>query len=191
MALATIEDVKAVMARSLTDEDVRRMPRLLDIASARVRTFTGIDFARATTTTRLRVRNGRVRLPQPNVSAVSAVADVNANPVTFTWDAGRVVDCNPTLLNEFEINLRRARLQWVDVTYTHGYDPVPADVVGVVCDMVAVALDAPPENGGLQSSTVGPWTDTYRASYPGVMLTQTMKDTLTNYMTPVGTASIT
>lgn len=190
-ALAELSDLKAVMRRGLTEDDIRRSDRLFDIASERVRTFTGVHFTQATTTKRVRVRNGRARLPQGPVSAVSAVVDVDDNPVSFEWYGGQVVDCNPTLINAFELNLRRRAVQWVDVTYTHGYATIPADVVGVVCDMVAAALDSPPEEVGEQSETLGPFTRTVGSQFPGgIRLTQSMKDSLLPYMATAGTATV-
>lgn len=76
------------------------------------------------------------------------------------------------------------------VTYTHGYDPIPADVIGVVCDLAAAALDTPPEQSGVQSETLGPFSMSSGSKYPGVLLTQAMKDSLAPYTAPVGTAQV-
>lgn len=190
-ALATIADLRNVMERALGQDDNRRAPQLLDIASQRVRTFTGQHFTAETTTDRVRVRNGKARLSQSPVTAVTAVRDMNGNDVAYEWFAGQVVDCNPTLLNAFEVNLRRTRLQYVDITNTHGYETIPADVVGIVCDMVATALDSPPETIGVQSETVGPFSVANSAQFAGgVRLTQTMRDALMNYTSPAGTANV-
>lgn len=192
-ALATVAQLKNVMLRDLGADDLRRAPQLLAIASTKVRTYTGVNFTSTTETKRLRVRAGKVRLPQAPVTAVSGVVDMDGNTVSHEWYAGRVVDCNPTLLNEFEINLRRIPVQWVDVTYTHGYDPIPDDVVGVVCDMVAAALDSPPEGAPVVSETMGPFSESHGTTgsgVGGVQLTQTMRDALFPYMSPAGTVTV-
>ena len=48
VALADTEDLQAVMRRQMETSDLERAPRLLDIASQRVRTFTGLEFTLAT-----------------------------------------------------------------------------------------------------------------------------------------------
>lgn len=187
-ALATTTDLRRVMQRELSTTDLNRATFLLDIASQQVRTFTGQTFTLTTETKRLRVRNGRVRLPQAPVTAVASVEDMDGNSVQFEWWAGQVVDCDPVLLNDFEINGRRQRLQWVDVAYTHGYTAIPDDVIGVVCDAVAVALDAPPEQVGVQQEQLGDYSVTSGMNAPGgVRLTQTMRDRLWNYSAHAGT----
>lgn len=189
-ALADTTQLKAVMGRDLTGGDVERAKVLLDQASAKVHAYTGLAFTQATTTIRVKVRNGKARLPQWPVTAVTAVTDMDGNTVSFEWWSGQTVDCNPTLLNEFEINLRRISPKWVDVTYTHGWAEVPDDVVGVVCDMAAAALDNPPEAGSLTGETVGPFSQQHGSIYAGVLMTQAMRDTLAHYLTGVGTAPI-
>jgi hypothetical protein len=190
--LATPQDLAQVMARDLTADEQTRASKLLAIASARVRTYTGRNFTQVTETVRLRVRDGRVRLPQSPVTAVSAVAVPAGTAIAFSWVAGEVVDCNPGTLNAFELEPFRTRLQWVDVTYTHGYTTVPADVVGIVCDIAASALSSPPEESGVQTETLGPFSTSYGSSYPGgVRLTQAQRDALGSYMTVGATASTT
>lgn len=191
MALATIQDLTAVMARDLSGTDLPRAQRLLEIASARVRTFTGQTFEYAETTDRLPVRNRKVRLPQRPVIDVSAVTDINDVAISFEWLGGNVVDIFTTVLNEWEIEPRRTRLRAVKVTYEHGYEAVPDDVVGIVCDMTAAALDSPPEQVGVQTETIGPASVSYGSQLPGgVRLTQSMRDALLPYCAPVGTAQV-
>lgn len=190
-ALASIDDLAKVMRRGLDAGDRVRATRLLEIASQRVRTFVGLEFTEATTTVTVPVRNRRARLPQRPVTAVAAVTDPNDNPVAYEWNGRQVVDLAPAVLNEFELNMWRTGLRSVKVTYTHGWAPIPDDVVGIVCDMVAAALDSPPEDVGIQSETIGPYSISTGSQYPGgVRLTQSMKDALLPYMQPAGTASV-
>lgn len=190
--LADINDLKQVMATPLSGDDEARATTLLGYASAVVRTYTGQHFTQVTETVRLPVRGGRVRLPQAPVTDVSAVAVAEGSAITFSWVAGQHVDCNPSTINAFELEPFRTRLQWVDVTYTHGYATVPADVVGVVCDMAAAALASPPEDSGVQTETLGPFTTSYGTNYPGgVRLTQSQRDRLAPHMIAGGTASST
>jgi hypothetical protein len=47
----------------------------------------------------------------------------------------------------------------VRVTYTHGYDPVPADVVDAVVERVLIASRGP---GGMSQAAAGPFQATYQ-----------------------------
>lgn len=189
--LATTDDLRAVMRRPLDAADEIRAAKLLGIASQRVRTYTGSEFLASTSTVTLRVRNRKVRLPQWPVTAVTAVTDINGNAVSFEWDGLQIVDLASTLINSFEVNGWGGGLKTVKATYTHGMSEVPADVVGIVCDMVAAALDSPPEDVGVQSETVGPFSMSTGTQFPGgIRLTQSMKDALAGYRSEVGTAKI-
>lgn len=189
--LAEIDDLEAVMARALTNEDKDRAFRLLEIASKRVRTFTGQRFELTTSTVTLKVHNGRVRLPQWPVVSVASVVDLFDNAVTFEWNGLQVINVSPTRINAFEINLSATSVRTVVVTYQHGTEDIPDDVIGVVCDMTAAALDSPPEVAGIQSETVGPFSQSYTSTrFPGVLLTQPMKDALAPYMAPGGTVNV-
>lgn len=139
--LATVADLEARLGRSLDAAEVIRAEALLAGASARVRSYTGQQFEQTTTTARLRVRNGRVRLPQRPVTAVTAVADVDANAINFTWHAG-------DSLTGF------GRTGWVDVTYTHGYVAIPDDVIEVVCQMALRAFGVAADAGGYASESI-------------------------------------
>ena len=190
VALADTDDLQAVMRRQMETSDLERAPRLLDIASQRVRTFTGLEFTLATSTVTLRVRNRKVRLPQRPVVAVTGVTDTNNNTVSYEWDGLQIIDLSSAPINSFEINLWRGGLKTVNATYQHGWSTIPEDVVGIVCDLAAAALDTPPEQSGVQSETLGPFSMSSGSKYPGVLLTQAMKDSLAPYTAPVGTAQV-
>lgn len=157
-ALATVADLEARLARSLTAEETTRADALLDGASARVRSYTGQTFTQATTTDRLRVRSGAVRLPQRPVTDVTAVADMNTNDVTHTWHNGDVVYVTADVPDSWAWEPRRNGLSWVDVTYEHGYAAVPDDVIEVVCQMVLRAFGQPADGAGFTSESVGTYS---------------------------------
>lgn len=54
--------------------------------------------------------------------------------------------------------------QSVEVVYDHGYDPLPADLVGVVLGFVGRALEGDSQVGPVVSETLGPYT--YRLQAP-------------------------
>jgi hypothetical protein len=101
----------------------------------------------------IRVRRGKVKLPQRPIIAVTSVVDANANPILYSWDGIESVNVASNLDSwSFE--------PWVDgirtavVTYTHGYDPIPDDIVGVVCSIVMRALGREPVDAGITSESI-------------------------------------
>lgn len=157
-ALATVADLEARLGRSLDGgAETARAETLLDGVSARVRTYTGQQFDLATDDEqRLRVRRGRVRLPQRPVVAVSAIADVDGNDVEHTWHAGDVVHLAALgSVPRFDVEpYANGGPTWVDVTYTHGYATIPDDVVEVVCSMTLRAFGSDPSASGITQEAV-------------------------------------
>lgn len=153
-ALATVQQVSDLAETDPTDS--ARVQFLLDAASAAVRHYTGQTFTRETTTDRLRVRGGRIRLPQRPVNAVTAVATPTGIGLvensTWAFDGAETifVECVWEGLY-FPPLLPRDQL---DVTYDHGYDEIPADVVAVVCGIVLRSYGTPAETGGMTGETI-------------------------------------
>lgn len=107
----------------------------LDEASAAVREAAGVPISKATSTVSLAGTTDRwLRLPGPPVTDVTDVT-VDGDAVTdwklsdgMLWRrCGWQPDCEPVR---------------VSLTQTHGLAEVPADIVGMVCSMVAMALRA-------------------------------------------------
>lgn len=156
MALITVEDVEAHLGRPVTMPESARIDALIAAAAKNIVGYTGQTIEQAETTERLRVRRDlRVTLPQRPVNDVSAVVDVNAVAVTFTWHAGEIVELSSAVPSEFEYEARRTALEWVDVTYDHGYATVPADIAGVACQIVGRSLGTTPAEGGITAETIG------------------------------------
>lgn len=159
-ALATEAEVDSRLGRALNSVELARVPSLLTDASAAVRGYTGQQFDLATTTARLRVRRGKVVLPQRPVVDVTAVEDTDGNEVSFTWLGDDRVDLSAHPLNEWEIEPRRYGLTMVDVTYEHGYEAVPADIVAVVTNVVLRSLGRDPEAGGVSQEAIAGYSYT-------------------------------
>ena len=154
-ALATVTQLSQRLSTDITDHD--RAATLLDDASAVVRSYTGQDFTQATTTDRVQIKRGWVRLPQRPVTAVSAVEDTNNNTLLFEWLNGDRVQIQPNL-NEFSHVPWQGGIKWVDVTYTHGYATVPDDIVAVVCQIAGRAYGTSPDASALSSEGLGSYS---------------------------------
>lgn len=152
--LATQDDVEARLGRSLTLAESSRLDGLLIDGSAAVRRYVPQDFTEATTTDRLRVRNGRVTLPQRPVTAVSAVNSITGDPVLYTWEGFDSIATSPNVPDTFAWVPWVNGIKAVDVTYTHGFNPIPDDIIGVVCSIVMRALGRDPIDAGLTSESI-------------------------------------
>lgn len=145
--LASVEDLEGRLGRALSDDEADRAELLLADASATVRSYTGQQFTAATNdTARLRSRSGIVILPQRPVTAVGGVEDTDGNTIDFTWyDGDRFTLTNVTVC-------------WVDVTYDHGYDEIPEDIIAVVCQIAGRAMGTPSDQTGLSSESIGTYS---------------------------------
>lgn len=151
--LASFDDLTVRLpSGTITDED--RAEALLASASAVVRNYTGQDFTADTTTDRVKVRKGRVRLPQRPVSDVVSVADVNGNAITDYELVNDVLIVSSSVPDTWAWEPRRFSLDFVDVEYTHGYDTIPDDIIAVVCQIAARAYGTPATDAGVQSESV-------------------------------------
>lgn len=158
--LATSLDIENHLGRLLTDDELARIDAVLADASAAVRSYTGQDFTASTTTERLRVRRGSIVLPQRPTSAVAAVEDLNANGLPYQWDGLDRLLLTISNLDSFSFVPWSRPIAVVDVTYTHGYDPIPDDIVGVVCSIVTRALGRRPEDAGIQQESIAGYSYT-------------------------------
>ncbi len=154
-ALATVDQVNDLAESDPTD--TARVEFLLDAVSEAVRRYTGQTFTRETTTDRLRVKGGRIRLPQRPVNAVTAVETpagvALAENTTWSFDGLETVyvPCR-VWADLYAPPLLPADM--LDVTYDHGYTTIPADVVGIVCGVVMRVIGTPAETGGLIGETI-------------------------------------
>lgn len=152
-SLASIEQLEIALGRDV--DDVSRAKFLLDTASATVRLATGQQFDLAETTERFRIRRGYVKLSQRPVVAVSAVVDVNTNPVLFEWLGGERVKVSPNVIDDFAWEPWSSGLTVVDVTYEHGFAVIPDDIIGIVVQVAGRALGTTPDQSALQSENLG------------------------------------
>lgn len=189
--LATLADINARRATALTSAEEVRVEAILRDASAAVRGYTGQHLTEATETLRIKARTGVVRLPQRPVTAVSVVEDPDDNAISFEWwGDDRVYVGGLTPLNQWELNMRRAPVVYLDITYTHGYATIPDDIVAVVCQIAARAAGVNPEDSGKTSETITNYSYSTggAAAAGGVGMLSDERSVLDRYRRPGGTA---
>jgi hypothetical protein len=159
-ALATVDDLNAVTE---LNEPPARSERLLSMASAVVERWCKRTFHRVVddAVTVLVGTDGIMELPAPaeSVSSITSGGETVA-PVGYVADHYRV---------------NRTFGRWAagayTVTYTHGYDPIPEDVVLAVCQIVARHLTNPE---GYQSVSIGEASTVYAIPATGYVLGLTL-----------------
>jgi hypothetical protein len=154
-ALATVSQLQARLSTDIAD--VNRANQLLADASAAVRSYTGQQFTQATTTDRFKVKRGKVKLPQRPVTAVTAVEDINGNTLLFEWLGSDRVRVQPNL-DTFSFVPWQNGVEYVDVTYTHGYATVPDDIVMVVCQIAGRAYGTSADQSATSSESIGSYS---------------------------------
>ncbi len=164
MALQPLATVADLTARGLTVDpsETAIVGVYLDVASTAVREAAGSPISQTTSTITLEGEPGQwLTLPGLPISAVSSVK-VDGETVTDwrlrterLWRAAGWTGCDGP--------------SEVEVTYTHGLAVVPADIVDLVCRMVAAALASyRSEDGGtglatgnITSERIGDYAVTY------------------------------
>jgi hypothetical protein len=136
MALAPLADAASLQARGIDISNTDRINALLAAASAAVRDAAGSAISQETSTVTLWTEAARrIELPARPVESVAAV----------TLDGVAVTDYRlrgSALWRQCYWQLPDATPGELVVTFTHGYDPVPADIVDLVCSLVAAGLSS-------------------------------------------------
>lgn len=172
--LATASNVAAVLQRDVADLPAD-IDELLDLASGLVRGFCRQTISRVADDQVTLDGAGRRVLPLPELPVVSvtsvSVREVVVDPALY-WADGHGL-------------LHHLAGRWsgpVTVTYTHGHDPVPADVVAVTAQAVARQTVNP---DGVRSESVGAYAITHTTPGTGqpfgLLLTAVEQDALTVY----------
>ncbi len=158
--LLTDGDLEARLGRDLTDEEAERSPAIAEDVSASIRAYTGQTFDLEETTELVKIRRtGVAILTQRPVVSITEVKDHNDNDVTYTWiTSDDRVHLSPQVPDTFSFVPYSTPLSKVLVTYEHGYETIPAAVVGVACSVALRALGQAPTDGGMVEEQI----DSYR-----------------------------
>lgn len=145
--LATPADLAVRMGGT---PDPAHVEAALTDASATVRSYAGQTFTRVTTTDVFSHNSGpSLRLPQRPVNDVFEVVNSAGEDIGFTFIGDRLlVEVSP---------------YYFSVTYDHGYDVIPDDIIAVTCNVAARALASPPEDAGLVSRNITNYSESFGA----------------------------
>lgn len=192
--LAQFADVATRSMSPIPDSLTDFINARLTSASARICKLARQDFVKQQTTVKVRPVGGKLTLPQRPVVSVESVFVIdyqqNLVPIAMPyWDGGDEVwlDHGQTVINLAESirELFAYNTPLCQVTYTHGYDQVPDEIIDVACEMVLRALAAP-GNGAVQSQTAGPFSQTLTATGAAgaLAMTKDERETVLTYRRP-------
>lgn len=157
LPLATLADVEALHGRPLTAAERARAQVTLDAVTAQVRSWTRQQITRGTSTVTLPLDDDNtVSLAERPVRAVQAVT---LDGTALTAAAWLLSGSTLHLARPWASAHNRAPLL-AQVTYEHGHDPAPADVVNLVASRALRALQNP---DGLRQYAVGSVSVTFAA----------------------------
>lgn len=193
--LATAEDLGKMLGRTLSGDQLAQATLLLDMASDEVRGYLGGQQVTAgTSTIMVPLRRSdpyedpcraEVWLPQRPVTNVTAVTVDGDAPVRWWWADDKVF-LPYTLWRQGQ-----HRPPIVEVTYEHGYDPVPGDIRNVVLQSAGRVLVNPSQ---IRSEVVGGISTVYAVQVSGealgVLLTAAERRTLNRYRRRAGTTRV-
>lgn len=213
-ALATVDDVAAILNRPLSITEVSTATRLLEIASGMVRRYTRQDltFALGDMVTIPGNWGQSIILPQRPVVNVSSVTINGATPPFAAWkliddelfigtgsfqpDYGTALWGGTGLwgpAGSFQ-GPQATGATWqgpqvsVAVVYDHGYDPIPDDIVNEVAGMAALQMSSPV---GIDEERVGGYLAKYAQSpVGGLALASETKAVLNFYRRRYASVSI-
>lgn len=163
--LVDVDDVLQRLALDLTGAPLLRLIALIQDASVAVRSEAGGQrISRATSTIRT-TACGRFALPQYPVVSITSVTQFDpdavdgvGDAVAYEWDGLNTITFSGWP-DGFELN------GWVrsvaNMTYVHGYDPVPDDIVAVVSQMAGRAYGLPASDSGVTQESLGAYSVSY------------------------------
>lgn len=195
-SLVTVADLAALLGRVFTPAQEQQAQALLDQASSVVRAYVRQDLTRATTTDVFTMRRadrmlrhcgGLVSLPQRPVVDIESVS-VDGTETLDWWQEGQEI-----LVRAWAWDVPPAahRPPRVTVTYTHGFDPVPGDIMAIVAQAATRVMVNP---SSIRSETVGGESVTYlipaTGEALGVLLSRTEQRVLDRYRLTAATVRI-
>lgn len=161
--LVTADDFAEWYGVTLDSAGSARVETAVEIASAEVRSETQQQLSTVSETITIRPSgNGPLVLPQfpvTDVLSVSIDGSSLTETVDYVWERNGVV----TLFGRW---LYWPKWHLISVTYTHGWDPLPRDLAGVVLSRAKRLYDQP-DAQQVEKESLGDWSVTYAARSEG------------------------
>lgn len=139
-------------------EATTQVGALLESASAKVRRYLGQTISYVEDDEIIvRPRNGVARLPQRPVTDVSEVVrnGTTLDADSYAWTRQGLL-YGPDNINRFDLDLIWGCVP-LTVTYSHGYEDIPADLVELVINLASRGVQSP-GNVRQESETIGSYT---------------------------------
>lgn len=176
-SLVSVADYLAWYGLGTPSTDVQTQIQMaVDMASAEVRAYTDQFLSQQTETISLRPLSGvsgQIVLPQYPVTAVPAITvegQALTENIDYAWSDRGVVTFRGSVCIGWVTGLPPL----VTITYTHGYNPLPADIAEIVLGSAKRYIDAPSDQV-VESETLGSWSVKYSTVADGLSPTEKLK----------------
>lgn len=165
--------------------DETRAEHFLRVASGEVRGYTGQTFDLVVDDEVLLAGNGSTVLLLPELPVLEVteliedprdVATELVDETGFEWSPDGII-------RRIDGGVFRRRFRWYAITYDHGFEATPEDVLGVVLRVAARGLENPL---GLRSETIGRYSYTVSGENAGIGLYAPDRRELDPYVVPGG-----
>jgi hypothetical protein len=181
----TVEDYERLTGHDVPPEDEERVQALLDAAWAAVQGATGQTLSRERTTELVMLDGWRQTLMLGQVPIIEAEPD---DTLVVTGPDGEVVPRDHYTVLPESGELKHCDCHpWppgcYEVTYTHGFDPLPADLVMVVVGSVDSVLTPV---GGVTAQSVGSYSVSFAATRTAEDLASVGGSVVDRYRIPSG-----
>lgn len=170
-AYASIDELADWIGQSI-DSEVRAL-LLLETATDEVKAVIGHDITQNQETATLD-GTGSEALVLPK-HPVTAVSQVDVDGTTLAASAYKFIEAGVVYRTSGVWAVGR---QNIDVTYTHGYSPIPGDVKAIVLETASRAWRS---GAGLTQESVGSYSVTYARESAGVQLLPQERAALASY----------
>ncbi len=160
-------------------EETARAQTALEIVSALVRSKTGRQLTRITEAITMDGSGRReITLPDYPVVSITSITEVRTAGGTAEAVTGYLFSPNTGLVDRTDFHSWTSLRNSITVNYTHGYDPLPRDLAGVVLSFSKRLYDAP-DSAPITQEVLGAYSVSYGAG--GVGLTDWEADVISRY----------
>jgi hypothetical protein len=196
----TATDLSDRLGRSLTTDETSRADKLCEDASSPIRSYTRQTITRvAADVVTLRVIGGQVRLPQRPADRPTHLTFTDEYTNLTQTLQGWTFDGYDTLDLTYRGYIGNVSSRWglhvhtVTVTYSHGYEEIPDDIVTVACGIALRGLMGPGFDAmGVSQEIIGNYSYRTQDGHSAGLATLTPddRDTLDVYRRRTGTTAL-
>ena len=169
-ALATATQLATLLQRSFTAAEAAAADLVLDIASETIRTFCHqtLSLVEDDTLTVWADWRTELWLPERPVTELTSITvdGVLVDDSTYTWDQSGEVRFSPVWTSSGPTPWHRRQAV---IVYSHGFDPMRADLRGMCLELAKAAVVTPDAGGGVTQEQIGNYSVTFDTKVAAIL----------------------